>query len=91
MVVEAAVALFMAALAAIAMIIMAAVAGTVVTSATTTVKGIAERLTQDVHLLDALVSTPTPMILMVLMLTGSLATIMEFMLDLNMFLIVANI
>lgn len=91
MVVEAAVALFMAASAAIAMVITAAVAGAVVTSATPTVMGIAERATQDVHPLDALASTPIPMMLMALMQTGILATIMEFMLDLNMLLIVANI
>ena len=85
MVVEAAVALFIAALAAIAM-----VARAVITPATTTVMGIAERVTQDVHLLDALASTPIPMMLMVPMQTGSLATIMEFMLDLNMLLIVVS-
>lgn len=91
MVVAAAVALFIAALAAIAMVITAVVAGAVVTPATTTVMGIAERVTQEVQLLDALASTPIPMMLMVLMQTGSLATIMEFMLDLNMLLIVANL
>lgn len=91
MVVAVAVALFIAALAAIAMVITAVVAGAVVTPTTTTVMGIAERVTQDVQLLDALASTPIPMMLMVLMQTGSLATIMELMLDLNMLLIVANL
>ncbi|MDI3275653.1 hypothetical protein [Pseudomonas sp. AL03] len=41
-------------------VITAAVAGAVVTSPAPTVMGIAKGVTQDIHLLDALASTPNP-------------------------------
>ncbi|WP_152974881.1 hypothetical protein [Pseudomonas sp. RIT-PI-q] len=53
--------------------------------------GIAPRVTPDLHLLAALALTPIQTMIIAFMQAGSLATIMEFMQELNLLLISATL
>lgn len=89
--VEAGVAMFMVILAAIVMIATALAAGISIALATINALGIAEAIPPGVHLLAVLISTPMPVITIVLLQTGSLATTTEFMLHVNLMLILATV
>jgi hypothetical protein len=91
MVVEAMVALVMAILAVTVMIMAAAASSTVLTAATNTAMSIAPWAPTDSNLLDALAFCPLPVMVMVIMQTGSQVAIMNLMLDVNMMLIMATL
>ncbi|WP_157395770.1 hypothetical protein [Pseudomonas sp. GM48] len=90
-VVEAAVALFMVTLAATVVIMTALAAGALAALVTIRALGIAEGVPPDDPLLAVLASTPTPVIIVIILQAGSLASTTEFMLDINLMLIFATL
>jgi len=90
-VVEAAVALFMVTLAATVVIMTALAAGALVALVTIRALGFAEGVPPDAPLLAVLASTPTPVIIVIILQAGSLASTTEFMLDINLMLIFATL
>jgi hypothetical protein len=90
MVDEAILALLTAVLATNIMIMTTAAASTFATAAMTKALGIAPGAPPESYLLDALVSSPLPVLIMVIMQTGSQVAIMKFMLEINLILNVAT-
>lgn len=70
---------------------VAVVLAVLAASALALVMGITPRATPDLHLLAALALTPIQTTIMAFMQAGSLATIMEFMQELNLLLISATL
>jgi hypothetical protein len=89
MVLDTAVNLSMAVIAALVMGMTALAAGSVATSAMIATMSIAPRLTQDMNLLDYSASASPHVMLLALMQTGSLAAITELMHSLNLMMIMA--
>lgn len=85
MLVEAAVALF---LVALAVMVLAAIASRAVLHTAPPISIAVSRPTEP-HLLDALACAPFQAIIMVLVLTGFLATLTQFMLELDLGMITA--
>ncbi|WP_448107357.1 hypothetical protein [Pseudomonas azerbaijanoccidentalis] len=84
----------MAALAAIVMVMVAvsaAAAAAMVTAATLTAIGIAERVMPDIQPLAALALTPPQAMLMATLQAGSLSTITELMQQVNLAMIMATL
>lgn len=89
--VESAGALMMVALAAVVMIVAALAAGNMVSLATLNALTSVQSMPAGFHLLETLASTPLPILLMVLLQTGSLATTTEFMSEITLMLILYSL
>lgn len=89
--VEEAAALFIPALAATVMIMTALTVGVVLSLATIYAIGITQSLPPGAPLLAAIMSAQTPVTIMVLLQTGSLSTITEFMAAINFMMILVTL
>lgn len=72
-------------------VIVAMVIAVLAASALVLAMGITPRLTPDLHLLAALALTPIQMMIITFMQAGSLATIVEFMQEVNLLMIAATL